>query len=182
MFGPFATTRFQLINEVGDTTQTVALQQGDASAAGDEFVGMLTAPAKNFRVVASGVDNHGTYYQRIFPTLFRAQPVEVTVGDPIPDLFSSKTSRITFIVRNSGNPDTFQIVVNATPDFVFSVHPSTFELTNGAIGKVKVDITVPHETPAGTGIEISLTAASTADPTIVNGAIIDLTVSPRPIE
>jgi hypothetical protein len=114
----------------------------------------------------------------MFPTLFRAQTVEVTVGDILPDLRVGATSRISFVVRNLGEPATFQVVVADNQGFVSSVQPSSLTLDTSGKGTVDVDVTVPPETPEGTGVSISTTTTSTANPSVTNGATVDLAVSP----
>jgi hypothetical protein len=182
LVGPFATADFRLIDTMGNFIQSLALTQTHPNAAADEFVGSLMLPSKPFRVEVRGKNNVGEAYQRVFPSSFRAQPVEVNIGDIIPDLFAGKTRSINFTVLNAGNPDAFNMVVADSGGFVSSVQPTVISLDGGAMGTVNADISVPPGTPEGTIIAITATATSIANPNVTNGTTLNLAVSPALIE
>jgi len=177
LVGPFSTAEFHLIDALDNLIRPLELTQMNPNAAADQFVGSMTVPSEPFRVAVRGKDNTGAFYQRVFPALFRAQSVEVSVGNVIPDLFVGSKSSMDFTVRNVGNPDTFEIVVADTHSFVSSVQPTMITLDNGAMGTVRVDLSVPPETPVGTTIEINATATSIANPRTTNGTSLNLAIS-----
>ncbi len=181
LFGPFATANFQLVSQSGATIQPVNLAQGNPDAAADEFVGVFGLPSQPFRVAVTGFDTSGLLYERLFPTLFRAQTVEVTVDTAILSLPAGATTPVNFIVRNLGNPASFNIVVTDNRGFITRVQPKLLTLDTNASGAVTVDVTVPTATPDGTNVSITTTATSTTDPSVTNSAALNLTtVSNRP--
>ncbi len=178
MVGSFASASFRLVDEAGATIQTLALAQGHPEAASDEFVGNVPLPNQPFRIVVSGADKNGFPYQRVFPTLFRAQTVKVSL-DPssaVPSL-PVGTTTLRFIVSNLGGAATFRIVAADNKGFVSRVQPALLTLGAGGSGVVQVDVTAPVGTPQGTVVSLVATATSTADPAVTNSASVALPVT-----
>lgn len=179
LFGPVNTAQFKLVADDGSPIQPVSLSRGDPNAAADEFVGTLRPPAQSFRVSVSGLDASGLPYQRLFPTLFRAQPVVVTVSDGgnIPTLPAGATTKLSFIVRDLGASDSFRLVAVDNRGFVSRVSPNVLALAGGATGTFDVDVMVPAGTPDGTEVSLTATVISVSDPSVTNSATLTLRVA-----
>jgi hypothetical protein len=180
LIGPFATAEFHLVDEVGSTLQTVDLAPGDPNAAADQFSGSFALPATPFRVAVSGVDASGQGYERLFPTLFRAQTVKVSL-DPdtaLPGLPVGVTSTLRYDVLNLGAPATFRITGIDSQRFVTRVQPTLLTLASGATGSVSVDLTVPAGTPDATDVSLTVTATSNSDSGVTNSATTELITLP----
>lgn len=170
LFGPFNTANFKLASEAGDTIQTVSLARGNPDAAAEEFVGVFRPPAQAFRVVVSGTDSNGVAYQRLFPTLFRSQSVEVKVGNTVGNLPAGATTTLGYTVHNLGASATFQILAADSRSFISNVQPTSLTLASGASQTVSVAVSVPAGTPDGTDVSITVTATSASDSNITNSA------------
>jgi len=176
LIGPFATASFRLVDVSGATLQPVTLSQDNPDAAADEFVGSFALPATPFRVAVSGLDTSGQAYERLFPTLFRAQTVRVTLdaASAVFGLPPGSTTTLRYDVENLGPDRTFQIVGFNSNNFITRLQPSLLTLAAGATGTVEVDLTVPSATPADTDVSLTVTATATTDPTVTNSATTDL--------
>jgi hypothetical protein len=176
LLGPFGTASFTLVSEADDSLQVVNLAQGDPNTAADEFVGSLALPVQPFRVAVSGVDENGFLYQRLFPTLFRIQSVEVTPNIGFDTVAAGATTPLSFTVRNLGAAGNFEIIAADNQGFL-TQEPIPLTLGSGESDSVLVNLSVPPEAVPGLEIMLALTATSAADPTITNSAVVVLTVT-----
>lgn len=176
LIGPFSSASFRLVDESGATLQAVTLSQGDPDAAADEFVGSFALPPAPFRVAASGLDGSGQPYERLFPTLFRAQTVRVGLNPDsvVSGLPPGSTTTLRYDVENLGPDRTFRIVGFNADNFITRLQPAILTLAAGATGTVEVDLTVPTGTPADTDVSLTVTATALTDPTVTNSATTDL--------
>lgn len=181
LFGSITTANFNLVSETGTVIQSVNLAKGDPNAGPDDFVGTLTLPAQPFRVQLAGMETNGAPFQRIFPTFFRKQSVEVTTASAVDTLRAGFTTTLSFTVRNLGAQNTFQIAVGDDRGFITRVSPTSGSLAANASGTVEVDLTVPASTPKGTSETVSIAATSTTDQSINNGTTQFLEVVNAPI-
>lgn len=183
LLGVVNTTQFKLLSDNGSLIQSISLAQNHPDAAADEYVGDLVLPVQPFRVAVTGLDATGLPYQRLFPTLFRAQSLGVSISDGsnIPSLIAGTTTTLTFVVQNLGSTNTFRIIAADNRGFVSRVEPTLLNLAGGASASVAVDLTVPAGTPDGTDVSLTVTAGSNTDPNILNSVSVRLTViSNRP--
>lgn len=180
LIGPFKTAEFRLVDESGETLQTIDLVQGDPDLDADDFLGSFPLPSVPFRVAVSGLDKNDEIYERLFPTLFRAQSVEVrldpaTASNLLP-IGTATTFRGT--VSNFGDPASFQLQAIATTGaIVDAVLPDMLTLGTGEVGSFSVRVVVPADTAEGTEILLTATAISTTEPTLTNNFTIELIAS-----
>lgn len=175
--GPVRTASFKLVTLDGEMIKPIALKTISTGADETEYSGEFELPQQPFRVVAAGEDQKGNAYQRFYPGLFHAETVEVTrLGDLFDDLPPGKTTAVKFNVRNIGPPSNFRIVAADSKRFVSRVDPEALSLETGASATVTVDLSVPPGTPPGTGLDLTITAASTSSPVTTNSAVAHLSV------
>jgi hypothetical protein len=74
------TASFSLSSEDGTTLQAIGLNKNYPDAGVNDYVGALVPPGSKFRFIVSGKNPDGSSYQRVFPTLFIAQPLEVRIA------------------------------------------------------------------------------------------------------
>jgi uncharacterized membrane protein len=137
-----------------------------------EFVGGVDLPTIPFRVAVGGLDSSGKQYQRFFSNLFHAETVEVSGRPDIDDLSPGSTKQLTFVVRNIGSSRTFNITVSDAHKFVTNVEPKELLLGAGESGTVRIELTVPPETPPGLGDNVVLIASSASAPATSNFIVV----------
>jgi hypothetical protein len=163
---------FSLVSEAGDLLQPLTLHQGDPNAIPDDFVGTLSLPVQQFRVVATGNDANGVAFQRTIPVLFRPETVRVTPTTFLEDgLPQGQTVALVFEVQNSGAADTFNLAANDGQFFVTSISPSSLTLPSGATGTVTINLLVPASAALGTDDSVTVIATSAANPAISNSSV-----------
>lgn len=175
--GTVVPVTFEAISSDGVTLGTFALSLGHPDAADGDYTGTVNLPNQPFRVIARGVDS-GFPFQRIVPTLFRAQPVSV-FPDTVPDAVIPGTEAIVrFFVRNVGPAATFTLAARDDRGFVTSVSPQTIALQQDEIGTVQVTLFAPLnaaiDSPSTTGLKVS--AAVQGQPSLENSAFVELDV------
>lgn len=179
LLGSFETAKFQLMDESGETLQLIDLARGDPNAAADDFVGSFPLPNSPFRVAVSGLDKNAITYQRVFPTLFRAQSVELsiasaTVNDRLP---IGVTTVFQANIHNLGEPASFQLEASELNGFVSTVVPDVIALNADGIGTFEIEVTVPDDTVEGAQIILVATATRVDAPAVNNSAVIELVAS-----
>jgi len=176
LVGPFSTASFRLVDQSGATLQPLALAQGDPDAAADQFVGSFSLPAVPFRVAVSGLDPNGKAYERLFPALFRAQTVKVSLdpSTPADSLPIGSTKTFKFNVDNLGDAGSFRILGVDNRSFVTRVQPSLVTLANGARATVEVDLAVPAGTAADSEVQLTVTATKVSDTAVTNSDSVSL--------
>ena len=141
-----------------------------------EFVGTLSLPNEAFRVTVTGLDESGIRFQRIFATLFHAQPVEVIPPTGVETVAAGTLSPIIFTVRNSGPSIRLNLVAVDSKGNVIAAEPSTLELDQGADGAVTVRLTVPADAAPDSRLGITLTAFTEGASPTGNSATKEFTV------
>jgi hypothetical protein len=176
VLGEAATAAFELVSEQGAALGPIALGRGAPHAAEDEFVGNVALPGTPFRVSVSGRDSQGFTFQRLFPTLFRAQSVRVRL-DPAFQLEAlpvGTSTTVRFFADNLGAAGTFVVGAADSQGFVQAATPSTLTLGAGESAAFDVELFVPAAVPLGVETLVSTTVTSTADATITNSATLVL--------
>jgi von Willebrand factor A domain-containing protein 7 len=176
VLGDATTATFELMSEQGASLGAIGLARGAANAAEDEFVGNVTLPGVPFRISVSGRDRQGFAFQRLFPTLFRAQSVRVR-PDPAFQLEAlpvGTATRVRFFADNLGAAGTFVVDAADSQGFVQGVSPRTLTLGAGESAPFDVDLVVPAAVPAGVETLISTTVTSSADANVTNSATLVL--------
>jgi hypothetical protein len=181
--GPYSNTNFRLVDEAGETLQSLSVTVGTPETGSNDFIFPVALPIQPFRVAVSGLDAGGLAYQRIFPNLYRGQTagVKVDPADTQTVLVAGKTSRISFVVNNVGSTGTFGITARDNMGFVKAVSPTTVALATGGSSTINVDVVVPSTTPNGTSVSITATATNKANSAVTNSAIRTLSVLTRDI-
>jgi hypothetical protein len=143
----------------------------------EEFHGPIDLPSEPFRVSIVGVDRSGASYQRMHAGLFHAENVELRpVGEP-QTLPPGQETAVIFIVRNTGPRARYRIVAVDANQFVARVEPDSVDLEPRAEQIVRVVLHVPAGAPAGTGVELTITATSDGPRQTSNGAVQRFTVA-----
>jgi uncharacterized repeat protein (TIGR01451 family) len=181
LLGPFTTSTFKLVSEEGETIEDINLVQNYPNATADHFVGTLLLPEVPFRVVAIGTDLAGFQFQRMYPTVYRAQVVGVEVNaEGSGEVQAGATQTFSFTVKNLGDPANFKANVVSSLGTITGFNPITLSLETGASGTVQFNLSVPAGTPDGTSFAITMTATKTDDSTVFNSAILNLVVRDTP--
>jgi hypothetical protein len=176
ILGAFATTTFKLVSVEGDTIQNINLMRNFPNASPNHFIGMFNLPSVPFKVVATGTDPAGFQYQRMFPTIYRAQVVgvDVEVGNGVVE--AGKTTTLNFTVKNLGGPATFRANVVSELGSITRISPTLLTLGTGASATVQYDISIPSSTPLESSFTVTITATKIDDTTVFNSAMVNLTV------
>jgi hypothetical protein len=143
----------------------------------EEFDGPIGLPSEPFRVSIVGVDRSGASYQRMHAGLFHAENVELRpAGDP-QTLPPGEETAVSFVVRNAGPRARYRIVAVDANQFVARVEPDSVDLEPRAEQIVRVVLRVPAGAPAGTGVELTITATSDGPRQTSNSAVQRFTVA-----
>jgi hypothetical protein len=162
---------FVLMSLQGRPIRHVSLTRVDD----EEFDGPIDLPSEPFRVSIVGVDQSGAPYQRMRAGLFHAENVELLpAGDP-QILQPGEETAVSFVVRNAGPRARYRILAVDANHFV--ARAESVELDPRAEQIVKVVLRVPVGTPAGTGLELTITATSDGPPQTSNSAVRRFTVA-----
>lgn len=178
--GKVQSSTFNIVSATNNTIRRVNMRTVDEETDDREFVGTFDLPDSPFRISVTGNDQNGYPYQRVFHTLFHAATVAV-VAEGSAEVLPGKTATLTYSVRNAGGPASFRIVAYAGRGYETRAEPSEVTLPTGASAKVQVSVTVPADTPPGSGFDLTVTATSVADSSVYNGAYRHLSIAlPRP--
>ncbi len=82
ILGPSANVQFRMLSRSGADLGPLNLTAQSASATSRGFKGSVPIPAEPFHIVARGADTKGKPFQRLFPTLFTGQPLQLSVMTP----------------------------------------------------------------------------------------------------
>ena len=132
-----------------------------------------------FAVVVGGTDASGAAVQRQFPTVFRAQTVEVTFDyeRAIPVLAGS-SRQFAFHVRNAGaSPASFTLNSSSSLGTVRDIAPSTVTLAPGSTAVATFYLDRPADATVGDLIELRMSASNTADAALYNGTSAEVEVA-----
>jgi hypothetical protein len=175
--GQTKSTEFSFVSEAGEVIKPFPMHLEDHSGDDQEFFGEVELPSQPFRIAVRGIDSKGGRFQRYNSPLFRAQTVSMAEIGGTPELFPGKTASLKFVVRNTGAPATFRIVVWDSRQLTSRIDPKELTLLTGASGTVTVDLTVPAATAAGTSVTFVITATNTTSPEIYNSVVKEFSVS-----
>ncbi len=174
LIGPYQTADFRFVDEFGATIQSLALTKGDPYAAFDEFAGMPDVP---FRVAVSGIDAAGKHYERLYPTLFRAQTVKVSLDDAtaIDSLPTGATTTLRFKVKNLSD-STAEFHMNAvdSKSFIKRTAPNELTLASGESAFFEVDLLPAKDVESNIDVSLTVTATSTSNTDVTNSATVEL--------
>jgi hypothetical protein len=170
---------FRLVDEAGNVLETIALGH-DERAPANEFIGKVPLPAGSFRVVVNGADASGTAIQRQFPTVFRAQPLEVTFNydDASLPVLAGSSRRFQFGVRNAGpSRGTVALEVATTRGVVRRIAPRKLSIDAGATATASFSLHLPDGATPGDLIDVHITATNTTHATESNSVSVRLEVA-----
>ncbi|MCI5134562.1 MAG: hypothetical protein D3920_05680, partial [Candidatus Electrothrix sp. AW2] len=181
MIGHYRSAEFRFVDEFGNTIEPLALTTGDPYAAFDEFAGSVTLPDVPFRVAVSGIDESGEEYERLYPTLFRAQTVKVnldaeTETDRLP---AGVTTTLRFKVENLGD-STAEFSMNAvdSQSFITRATPTQLTLASGESAVFEVDLHPSEDVADNTEVSLTVTATSTDNSAITNSDTVEMLTAP----
>jgi hypothetical protein len=171
------TAEFRLVTDRGDTIQELRMQPENSDRDSREYVGSLEPPSRPFRIAVSGRDSKKQTYQRFFPALFHAETVEVLLEHGSDELSAGNTTTLTFTLRNIGPLNNFKITVTDGHQFVSHVSSQELALGTGESKTLRVELTVPVGTAAGTGDDIVVVAAGAIGSATSNSSVVHLSIS-----
>jgi hypothetical protein len=174
------TNEFSLVNQCGEMIQKLHMRAVNSDREFLEFTGSVDLPSVPFRVAVTGRDLHDKQYQRFFAPLFHAESVEVSPKLEFDEMPAGSTKQAVFAVRNLGPARTFKVTVTDARGFVTKAEPKDMALGAGQSGLVHVELAVPARTPAGSGDDLVILAASTSGAGTTNSSVVHLSVSGRP--
>ena len=171
VLGPIASAQFTLIDEAGVEIGPVGLTTDFPRANPEKYLGEFPLPATPFRVEVTGVDDHGVAYQRQYPAVYRAQPVQVqTTGFPDVSLVPGEPQVIKFTVKNLGAPGSFRNSAIDPRGYVQVVNPTLVDLASQAEIEVSVTLMAPVNAADGDQSEVTFTSTRTDSTTTFNSA------------
>jgi len=156
----FKTAGFELRTKAGEKLMSLPLELISRPPQ-NEFAGKVVLPNSSFLVYAVGTDSNGAEYQRVLAGLTRPQAVAVSAPASV-DLVAGQLTRYTFVVRNQGDADTFNVMASDDQRFLTSLTPRTFALPTGASAEVSVELRPPLNTRPGTSDTLTLTVQSSS--------------------
>jgi hypothetical protein len=163
---------FRLMSPQGQPIQVVKLDRVDD----EEFLGRLDLPEGPFRVTIQGRDGLGVPYQRLSTHLFRAELVEVIPEANERTLAPGQETSVTFTIRNAGPAARFRLLAVDGLHFASRVDPQIVELEAGAERGISVLVRVAPTAPAGTSVDLILTASAEGGRPTTNSAILRFTI------
>jgi len=170
---------FRLVDQAGNVLETLALDH-DKRAPADDLIGPVRLPAGPFAVVVSGADASGAIVRRQFPTIFHAQPLEVTFDydDALLPVLAGSSRRFRFSVRNAGaSRETFVLQVSTTRGVVRRIAPRRLAVDPGTTATASFSLDLPDGATPGDLIDVHITATNTAHATESNGVSVRLDVA-----
>ncbi|HXH50475.1 MAG TPA: hypothetical protein VNM47_14120 [Terriglobia bacterium] len=175
--GKTRNVQFHLVSPEAKTLQTVTMKADSDGSDESEYLGELSLPESPFRLAVTGEDENGHPFERVFPSLFHRETVEVTPLDPgLEDLPAGKTVPIRFKIRNAGAAREFRILAVDTKNFITSHEPLLVSLAGGESREVPVELNIPANTPGYTRDTVIITATSTSEPVTTNSAVVEFDV------
>lgn len=163
---------FQLASIDAQILEAITLE----AESDDEFIGPVTLPDRPFRVLVSGVDDAGTPFQRMFPTLFTGETIEVVPSTRVDTVTAGDVAAISFTVRNVGPTAHLRFTATGAAAKLLPVEPATAELGSGSEIIVTVRVATSPDSAVGSDASVLLTAAADAPSESTNYARQPLTV------
>ena len=157
---------FHLVSIDAQTLETISLEP----ESDDEFVGSISLPDRPFRLMVSGLDEMGTHVQRIFPTLFRGETIEVIPSSRVDAVEAGESAPISFTVRNVGAAVHLRFTATGAGAKLLPVDPATAELAAGSVMTVTVRVASSPDAVPGSDASVLLTAAADAPSESMNYA------------
>jgi hypothetical protein len=105
--------------------------------------------------------------------------VVLTAGLAQPYAFAVQAGQSTtlkFLIQNFDEGGKFYLLAVDSRGSIIPIHPADVEIAAGGSVVVNVAVAIPRETAPGTGVNVTITVASTADPEIHNGTSVELPV------
>lgn len=169
LIGSVNNPTFKFIDDAGNPLGEMPLSLNYPKAAENHYMGNVSPPATSFRVALQGTDANGFAVSRVYPTVYRPQPVSVTVEGNSGTAQVGTVTPLDFTIRNVGAPTTWNIVASVDGGASVTVSPTSVgPLATGASSKVRVLLNLPASVPPGVVLNIAVTATSAADSTRYN--------------
>lgn len=131
-----ATAVFRVIDENGNTLQTLALTNDSPDAKPDFFRGTVSLPAVPFTIVVNGTDAFGAPFQRQWSSTFRTQTVSVGFAGPDLPILPGSGRQVAFVVKNLGEATaTFGLTAVTKLGVARDLSPGSVSHRPGCIGR-----------------------------------------------
>ncbi len=166
---------FRLVSIEGESLQAIDLKPESES----EFIGTAALPREPFRVMATGADDAGRPFQRVFAALFHAEVVDVVPQASDDSIVAGQTTPLTFLIRNHGPAVHLRLTASGAGGRLQPVEPSTAHIDANAELLVTVRVSVPADAATGTDASVLLTAEADGPSGPMNYARKQLTVRGR---
>lgn len=166
---------FSLASADGGSSINVDMVKDVPMADRDEYYGPVVLPAGSYRLAATGLDQNGAPFRRVFPTEFSAKSVEVThdTGSPINAPAGGVVS-VPFLIRNHGAEGSFYLQVEGTDGL--SASGQQLSIGGNAEVAVAIQVSVPADVEVSGAGMVTVTATRVGDELDFNSAsaIVDL--------
>lgn len=177
LIGPYATAEFNFVDEGGRVLAPIALATEFPTANPEHFLGTTSLPAVPFRVAVRGTDSDGASYNREYPTVYRAQPVQVVAtGMPVVTLTPGVQQFAHFTVENRGPSATFRNAASDERGYVGLVTPASMTLGTNEKAEVSVILEAPEDAGDGDSSDVAFTTTNANIPSVFNSAYVVATV------
>lgn len=175
LFGLFSNASFVLAAEDGRILQRPILEQGNAEADQEDFVGTVEPPTERFRVYVMGKDTNGFSFSRVYPPMFLAQKIQVETMAMACDqeMYAGSQFRALYRVTNRGDTaGDFDISASPSYGSVSRISQPEVALEPGASSEIEVLLDVPADIDDGSVVYVTLTATDAAAPAAANTAFV----------
>jgi hypothetical protein len=125
------------------------------------------------------VDAVGATYQRMFPTLFHAELVEVHPAGSVDQIAPGQERAVEFIVRNAGPAADYRILAVTTQRITTRAEPAVLQIPAGGERRISVSLSTPPDMDPGTTFDLIVTASASSPRPTTNSAIVHLTIATR---
>lgn len=156
------------------------LQKLDAKQTPDpviwrEFFANLTVPTSPFLAYATGVNNKGELFQRVYPQVVFPQVVQVIA--PKPQLIKPGQSvELIFKIVNFGESDEFELMVIDTLNYIGELQPQKIKLAKDESREIKVRLTAPKQAENLKRDDVIVTIQSIRNAESSNGSIVEIRI------
>jgi hypothetical protein len=177
--GGFSTVRFEFRSADARPLQELKLQHRREEDLRDERVysGEVLIPEVPFRIYATGLNMHGSRYQRAISQLVRPQTFTVD-GPGYDEWKAGEIANGVFTVTNFGPADEFEATITDTAKFLKSDGKIRFALATGESKTLELAFDVPIATQVSDDTVI-VTVMRGHDPSATNHAIVEPTIVHR---
>lgn len=173
-----AEARFAFVDEQGTRVQDVTLSREFPDANPEHFVGEAALPSVPFRLAVEGLDASGHAFRREYPTLYRAQPLELEIeGATLREATPGVQEELAFTLHNrSTQTASYRVAARDTQSWITGIEPILVEVPAKGTAPINVRLTAPVTATDGVASTLSVTATRADAPTVFNSAQVNVVV------